>query len=120
MENENTTLRLVEELVSAKDELSGVQYNIAITQREYRETKEKLDNLIDIILDNCELDYTGETLSISDRKDKILAFVSFINPLTYRDRLEELSRLKDRQEELERLKAEESKNNKSKKEEGKK
>lgn len=115
MENENTNLRLVEELVNAKDEISGVRYDYALLQAENRKTRDNLDNLIDIILDNCELDYTGETLTISDRKDKILAFVSFIDPETYNDRREELSRLKDRQEELSRLKAEESKNKEVKK-----
>lgn len=107
MENENTTLRLVEELISAKDEVSGVRSDYAASLVENRQTREKLDNLIDIILDNTKLDYSETDLSLVN-DNSILAFVRFIDPETYRDRLEELSRLK----------AEED--NKSKKGEGKK
>ena len=117
MENENTILRLVEELVSAKDEVSGVRSDYAASLVENRQTREKLDNLIDIILDNTKLDYSETDLSLVN-DNSILAFVRFIDPDTYHDRLENLLRLKDRQEELSRLKAEED--NKSKKGDGKK
>ena len=108
MEND-TNLKLVEELVNAKDELSGVRYDFAVTQVEYRQTRNKLNALIGIILNNTKLDYSETDLSLVN-DNSILAFVSFIDPDTYHDRLEELLRLK----------AEESKDNKSKKEEGKK
>lgn len=107
MENENTTLRLVEELVSAKDEISGVRYDYASLSADLRKTREYLDKLISIILDNTKLDYSETDLSLVN-DNSILAFVRFIDPETYHDRLEDLLRLK----------AEED--NKSKKGEGKK
>ena len=115
MENENAIIRLTEELVSSKDDQLSLTDDYARVKEKYNSLSSKLDALIDIILANCELDYTGETLTISDRKDKILAFISFIDPETYYDRREELLRLKDKQEELSRVKAEESKNKEVKK-----
>lgn len=107
MENENTILKLVEELANAKDELSGVRYDFATTQAELRRTRYDIRKLISIILNNTKLDYSETDLSLVN-DNSILDFVRFIDPETYRDRLEELSRLK----------AEED--NKSKKGEGKK
>lgn len=112
MENENTNLRLVEELVNAKDELSGVRYDFAATQVEYRQTRFYLGKLISVILANTKLDYSETDLSLVN-DNSILAFVSFIDPDTYHDRLEELLSLK-----AEERKTEED--NKSKKGEGKK
>lgn len=93
MENENTTLRLVEELVSAKDEISGVRYDYASLSADLRKTREYLDKLISIILDNTKLDYSETDLSLVN-DNSILAFVRFIDPDTYLDRLEELLRAK--------------------------
>ena len=108
-EKENALIKLTEELVSSKDDQLSLVDDYARLKEKYYNLSSKLDGLVDIILANCELDYTGETLTISDRKDNILAFVRFIDPETYHDRREALSRDKDRQEELSRLKAEESK-----------
>ena len=90
MEND-TNLKLVEELVNAKDELSGVRYDFAVTQVEYRQTRNNLNALIGIILNNTKLDYSETDLSLVN-DNSILQFINFLEPDSYKDRLEELKK----------------------------
>ena len=83
MENENTTLRLVKELVSAKDEVSGYVKDYYLMQANYNDARSKLDGLIETILDNCKLDYNGKALTIDDPEEMILTFVKIIAPSDY-------------------------------------
>ena len=91
MENENAIIKLVEELVNAKDEVSRIREGKAEISTVFRRVNNVLDNLITVILENTKLNYTDSGLTIKE-DDEILHYVKFLDPSAYEDRLEELKK----------------------------
>lgn len=53
--------------------------------------KNNLDALVHLIIDNAELNYTGENLRITN-ESTIIQFIKYLYPNTYKDKLEELKK----------------------------
>lgn len=53
--------------------------------------KNNLDALVHLIIDNAELNYTGEDLRITNY-ETVLQFIKYLYPNTYKDKLEELKK----------------------------
>lgn len=53
--------------------------------------KNNLDALVHLIVDNAELNYTGEDLRITNH-ETVLQFIKYLYPNTYKDKLEELKK----------------------------
>lgn len=53
--------------------------------------KSNLETLIHLIIDNAELNYTGEDLRITNQ-ETILQFIKYLKPTTYENKLEELKK----------------------------
>lgn len=53
--------------------------------------KNNLDALVNLIINNAELNYTGEELRITNEKT-IIDFIKFLCPNTYKNKLEELKK----------------------------
>ena len=53
--------------------------------------KNNLDILIHLIIDNAELNYSGEDLRIANA-ETVLQFIKYIYPKTYKEKLEELKK----------------------------
>ena len=64
MENENAIIKLVDELVSAQDNVTELRAIKSELTFDYRRVKRDLERLISAILDNCKLDYKEEDLDL--------------------------------------------------------
>lgn len=53
--------------------------------------KNNLEALVHLIIDNAELNYTGEDLRITNA-ETVLQFIKYLYPNTYKDKLEELKK----------------------------
>lgn len=53
--------------------------------------KSNLETLVHLIIDNAELNYTGEDLRITNQ-ETVLQFIKYLYSNTYKDRLEELKK----------------------------
>lgn len=53
--------------------------------------KNNLDALVHLIIDNAELNYSGEDLRIANA-ETVLQFIKYIYPKTYKEKLEELKK----------------------------
>lgn len=53
--------------------------------------KSNLDALVHLIIDNAELNYSGEDLRIANA-ETVLQFIKYIYPKTYKEKLEELKK----------------------------
>lgn len=53
--------------------------------------KSNLDVLVHLIIDNAELNYSGEDLRITNQ-ETVLQFIKYLYSNTYKDRLEELKK----------------------------
>lgn len=53
--------------------------------------KNNLEALVHLIIDNSELNYSGEDLRISN-PETVLQFIKYLYPNTYKDKLEELKK----------------------------
>ena len=53
--------------------------------------KNNLDALVHLIIDNAELNYSGEDLRITNT-ETVLQFIKYLYPNTYKDKLEELKK----------------------------
>ncbi len=53
--------------------------------------KSNLDALVHLIIDNADLNYSGEDLRIANA-ETILQFVKYLYPKAYKDKLEELKK----------------------------
>lgn len=53
--------------------------------------KSNLDALVHLIIDNAELNYSGEDLRIANA-ETVLQFIKYLYPNTYKDKLEELKK----------------------------
>ena len=53
--------------------------------------KNNLDALVHLIIDNAQLNYSGEDLRIANT-ETVLQFIKYIYPKTYKDKLEELKK----------------------------
>ena len=53
--------------------------------------KSKLEMLVDLIIDNAKLSYTGEDLRIAN-EETVLQFIKCLYPATYQNKLEELKK----------------------------
>lgn len=91
MENENVIFKLVEELVTAQDNVTELRAIKSELTFDYRRVKRDLEKLISDILDNSRLDYKEEDLDLKN-DTPILQLVKFLDPDSYEDRLEELKR----------------------------
>lgn len=89
MENENAIIKLVDELVNAQDNVSELRAIKSELTINYRKIRSELDKLIEVILNNCKLDYKEEDLDLKI-DIPVLQYVKFIDPDSYEDRLGEL------------------------------
>ena len=117
MENENAIIKLTEELVSSKDDQLSLVDNYARLKEKYYNVTNKLERLIAVILDNCKLDYKEEDLDLKN-DIPVIQFINFMDPDSYKDRLEELKKEAQERESAaanlaENLKKEARKNGKS-------
>ena len=53
--------------------------------------KNNLDALVHLIIDNANLNYSGEDLRIANA-ETVLHFIKYIYPKTYKEKLEELKK----------------------------
>ena len=53
--------------------------------------KNNLDALVHLIIDNAELNYSGEDLRIANA-ETVLQFIKYLYPTTYKKKLEELTK----------------------------
>ena len=53
--------------------------------------KNNLDALVHLIIDNAELNYSGEDLRIANA-ETVLQFIKYLYPKTYKEKLEELKK----------------------------
>lgn len=53
--------------------------------------KSNLDILVHLIIDNADLNYSGEDLRIANT-ETVLQFVKYLYPNTYKDKLEQLKK----------------------------
>ena len=53
--------------------------------------KNNLDALVHLIIDNADLNYSGEDLRIAN-VETVLQFIKYIYPKTYKEKLEELKK----------------------------
>lgn len=53
--------------------------------------KGNLDALVHLIIDNAELNYSGEDLRITNT-ETVLQFIKYLYPKTYKEKLEELKK----------------------------
>ena len=53
--------------------------------------KNNLDALVHLIIDNAQLNYSGEDLRIANT-ETVLQFIKYIYPKTYKEKLEELKK----------------------------
>lgn len=53
--------------------------------------KNNLDALVHLIIDNADLNYSGEDLRIVNA-ETVLQFIKYIYPKTYKEKLEELKK----------------------------
>lgn len=53
--------------------------------------KNNLDALVHLIIDNADLNYSGEDLRIANA-ETVLQFIKYIYPKTYKEKLEELKK----------------------------
>lgn len=53
--------------------------------------KNNLEALVHLIIDNAELNYSGEDLRIAN-PETVLQFIKYLYPNTYKDKLEELKK----------------------------
>lgn len=53
--------------------------------------KNNLEALVHLIIDNAELNYTGEDMRITNA-ETVLQFIKYLYPNTYKDKLEELKK----------------------------
>lgn len=67
--------------------------NNTITQMmmELAVDKNNLDALVHLIIDNADLNYSGEDLRIANT-ETVLQFIKYIYPKTYKEKLEELKK----------------------------
>ena len=93
MENENAIIRLTEELVSAKDDVSNLESDLSSVRADKNELYKTKKRLIELIINNTKLDYNDRDLTI-DNDTAILQLIKFLEPSMYNYRLEELLRLK--------------------------
>ena len=93
MENENAIIRLTEELVSAKDEVSNLSSDLSSVRADNNELYKTKKRLIEVIINNTKLDYNDRDLTI-DNETAILQLIKYTDPVIYNCRLEELLRLK--------------------------
>ena len=101
MENENAIIKLTEELVSSKDNYASLIDSYVTTKEKYYNVSEKLERLINAIINNTKLDYNDRDLTI-DNDTAILQLVKFLDPDSYEDR-----RITLRREKLEESKSKE-------------
>ena len=55
------------------------------------EEKNNLEALVHLIIDNADLNYSGEDLSIANT-ETVLQFIKYLYPKTYKEKLEELKK----------------------------
>lgn len=108
MENENATIKLVEELVNAQDNVSELRAIRSELTINYRRVSNELDRLIETIIENTKLDYNDRDLTI-DNETAILQLVKFLAPDSYEDR--RLTLRRDKVEETEESKSKEARKN---------
>ena len=67
--------------------------NNTITQMmmELAVDKNNLDALVHLIIDNADLNYSGEDLRIANT-ETVLQFIKYIYPKTYKEKLEKLKK----------------------------
>ena len=53
--------------------------------------KNNLETLVHLIIDNEDLNYSGEDLSIANT-ETVLQFIKYLYPKTYKEKLEELKK----------------------------
>jgi len=61
------------------------------TMMELAIDKNNLDALVHLIIDNADLNYSGEDLIIANA-ETVLQFIKYIYPKTYKEKLEELKK----------------------------
>lgn len=89
MENDNSTIKLVEELVSLQKDYNFSTGELATLRKDYNYLKDRLYDLIGIILDSSRINYNDSGLTIKD-DDEILQYIKFFVPDRYEERLESL------------------------------
>ena len=89
MENENANIKIVEAFVSLQNAYNYSTGELAALRKDYDYLKDRLYDLIGIILDSSRINYNDSGLTIKD-DDEILQYIKFFVPDRYEDRLESL------------------------------